>query len=318
MAARAAPGLTAVTGASGFLGRHVVSELARRGERVRILLRTPAACPPWADCAPEVVEGDLSPASLRRLVAGADAVIHCAGLISARSYAEFDAVNHRGAEAAAEATRAAAPRARFVLVSSLAAREPGLSSYALSKRSGEAKVRALLREDRTLVVRPPAIYGPGDRATLPLFRMAAKRSWAPMVRPKGGRLALIHVEDAACAIADLAFSDASGIVTLGGDRPEGYEWRELVLALFEASGRPRPRMVRIPAPLIRAAGALTGLASQLTRRPAVFSPGKANELLHRDWSVSAREMGRLPQPIRYPLREGLAQTAGWYREQGWL
>ena len=310
--------LTAVTGASGFLGRHIVSELARRGDRVRILLRNPAACPPWAECTPEVVEGDLSPASLRRLVAGADVVIHCAGLISARSFAEFDEVNHRGAEAAAQATLAVAPRARFVLVSSLAAREPGLSSYALTKRSGEAKVRALLREDRTLVVRPPAIYGPGDKATLPLFRMAAKAAFAPMIRPLGGRLALIHVEDAAAAIVDLALSDASGIVTLGGDRPEGYEWRELVLALFEAYGRPRPRMVRVPAPVIRAAAALTALVSHVARKPAVFSPGKANELLHRDWSVSARELGPRPQPVRYPLREGLAHTAAWYRDQGWL
>ncbi len=318
MAGRQGPRLTAVTGASGFLGRHIVSALAARGDRVRILLRNPAACPPWADCEPERVEGDLSPASLRRLVAGADTVIHCAGLISARSFDEFDEVNHRGAEAAAQAVLSSAPRARFVLVSSLAAREAGLSSYALTKRSGEAKVRALLRDERTVVVRPPAIYGPGDRATLPLFRMAAKRPVLLLIRPKGSRLALIHVEDAAATIAELAASDATGTVTLGGDRPEGYEWRELVLALAEIYGRRNPRLVRVPAPVIRAAGAATGLVSNLLRRPAVFSPGKARELLHPDWSVSAREMGPLPQPIRHPLREGLAQTAAWYREHGWL
>ena len=178
-------------------------------------------------------------------------------------------------------------------------------------------MRALLRDDRTLVVRPPAIYGPGDRATLPLFRMAAKRPVLLMIRPRGSRLALIHVEDAAAAIAGLAHSDAAGVVTLGGDRPEGYEWRELVLALAGVYGR-RPPMVRIPAPVIRAAGAAAGLVSSLLRRPAVFSPGKARELLHRDWSVTAREMGPLPQPIRHPLPEGLAQTAAWYRKHGWL
>ena len=310
--------LTAVTGASGFLGRHIVSALGARGDRVRILLRNPGVCPPWEGADPEIIQGDLAPASLRKLVAGADTVIHCAGLISARSFSEFDEVNHWGAEAVAQAVLSAAPRARFILISSLAAREPGLSDYALTKRSGESKVRALLSEDRTLVVRPPAIYGPGDRATLPLFRMAAKRPIQLMIRPKGSRLALIHVEDAAAAIADLARSDVTGTVTLGGDRPEGYEWRELVLALAEVYGRRSPRLVRVPAPVIRAAGAVTGFVASLIRRPAVFSPGKARELLHPDWSVSAREMGPVPQPVSHPLREGLAQTAAWYREQGWL
>jgi nucleoside-diphosphate-sugar epimerase len=310
--------LTAVTGASGFLGRHIVSALARRGDRVRLLARNPAACGPWEDFQPEIVKGDLADAeALLRLVEGCDAVIHCAGAISARNAADFFAVNEGGAWAMAEAVRTATPTARFILVSSLAAREPRLSNYAASKRAGEEAVRAILGPDRLLVVRPPAIYGPGDRATLPLFRIAARGAFLPVIRPDDGRLALIHVEDAAEAIAGVSASDATGTITLGGERPEGYAWRELVLMLADVYGR-KPPFLSVPPWLITSAGAVAGGICSLTGKSAVFSPGKARELLHADWSVTPGEMGPHPQPVRYALHEGLAQTAAWYRDEAWL
>jgi nucleoside-diphosphate-sugar epimerase len=318
MAGRQGPRLTAVTGASGFLGRQIVSALAQRGDRVRLLARDPARCGPWPGLEPEIVQGDLTDVSaMRRFAEGADAVIHCAGLISARSRHEFFMVNARGAGGMAQAVEEAAPDARLVLVSSLAAREPELSSYAASKATGEAAARKVLGEDRVLVIRPPAIYGPGDRATLPLFRMAARDRFLPDIRPADGRVALIHVEDAAGLIADLGASDATGTITLGGDLPEGYAWRDLALALAATCGR-KPPFVTIPPWLIHVAAAAIGTAANVGGKPAVFSPGKARELLHANWSVTAEEMGPRPQTIRYGLHEGLAQTAAWYREHGWL
>jgi nucleoside-diphosphate-sugar epimerase len=308
--------LTAVTGASGFLGSHIVSALAERGDRVRLLARDPARCGPWPGLEPEIVQGDIADLSaMRRLAEAADAVVHCAGLISARSRHEFFMVNAKGAGGMAQAVRDAG--ARLVLVSSLAAREPELSSYAASKAAGEAAARKVLGDDRVLVIRPPAIYGPGDRATLPLFRMAAKARFLPNVRPPEGRLALIHVEDASAVIADLCGSDAMGTITLGGDRPEGYTWRELALALAATYGR-EPPFVTIPPSLIHVAAAAVATVANLRGKPAVFSPGKARELRHADWSVKPEEMGPLPQPVRYRLHEGFAQTAAWYRERGWL
>jgi nucleoside-diphosphate-sugar epimerase len=310
--------LTAVTGASGFLGSHIVAALAARGDRVRLLARRPATCGPWPGIDPEIIQGDLGePEALRRLVDGCDAVVHCAGLISARNRTEFFATNEGGARVMAEAVRDAAPDVHFVLVSSLAAREPQISSYAASKRAGEKAVRAVLGEDRVLLVRPPAIYGPGDRATLPLFRMAKTGPFLPAIRPDAGRLALIHVEDAAEAIAGLSASRATGMITLGGDRPDGYPWRELALTLAQVYGR-RPPLLPIPPGLVAAAGAFAGAACVLTGKPGVFSRGKARELLHADWSVRPEEAGPLPQPVRYRLAEGLAHTASWYREHGWL
>src|SRR4029079_1525453 len=132
------------------------------------------------------VDGDLhSPDALEKLVDCADAVIHSAGLISARSAAEFEKVNVEGTLTMLAAATAGGIR-RFVHVSSLAAREPKLSLYGASKaRSQELVLRSGL--DWT-IVRPPAVYGPGDRETLELFRMA---KLGLMLMPPKGRVSVI-------------------------------------------------------------------------------------------------------------------------------
>src|SRR5262249_56904563 len=122
-------------------------------------------------------------ASLRTLVAGADAVVHAAGLIKARHPAEFDAVNRDGTARVS----ALAPDARFLLLSSLAAREPQLSAYAASKRAAEEVVAS--RAGPWLAVRAPAGYGPGDREALAYFQAGAGRL-APRPEGPGGRPAL--------------------------------------------------------------------------------------------------------------------------------
>ncbi|MGI3776851.1 MAG: NAD-dependent epimerase/dehydratase family protein, partial [Janthinobacterium lividum] len=120
------PDLAAVTGGTGFLGSHVVDALLRAGWRVRVLARGEAVFPAGV----EVVRGDLADAgALGALVRGAGAVVHAAGLVKARSRAEFMAVNRDGAARLAGAVGAGA---RVVLVSSQAARCPLVSAYAAS------------------------------------------------------------------------------------------------------------------------------------------------------------------------------------------
>jgi hypothetical protein len=145
-------GVVAVTGATGFLGRHLVRALANDGWKPRVLVRRDPIHPLWRDIEIEVVTGDLkTPGALDRLCQGAEVVIHVAGLIKAASLDGFNAVNRDGARAAAQAAKAAG--ARFILVSSLAAREPQLSNYAASKRAGEDAVREISPERPD---RPPA------------------------------------------------------------------------------------------------------------------------------------------------------------------
>ncbi len=167
--------VVALTGATGFIGRRLAPLLAADGWRVRLLLRRDPVHAEWRGLAPQIVAGGLDdPAALRQLVEGVDAVVHVAGLIKAARRRQFYAVNHAGSAALADAVLAAAPAARFLHVSTIAAREPALSDYAGSKRAGEDAVLERLGA-RVTVLRPPAVYGPGDRESLAFFQMAASR-----------------------------------------------------------------------------------------------------------------------------------------------
>jgi hypothetical protein len=130
--------LAAITGATGFLGRYIVRAIAARGWRVRVLARQPIDHPQFAGLQLDAVPGDLSNGeALRALVDGADVIIHAAGLIKARSSAAFEAVNVAGTANLAQAIEKSGTSPRVLLVSSMAAREPTLSSYARTKRAAE-------------------------------------------------------------------------------------------------------------------------------------------------------------------------------------
>jgi nucleoside-diphosphate-sugar epimerase len=305
--------LVAVTGATGFVGRRLVDVLAARGWRVRVLARRDPGTGFWA-CAPEVIGGDLADgAALGRLVAGADLVIHCAGLIKARRKEAFFAVNADGACAVAQA---AAGR-RLIHVSSLAAREPQLSDYAASKRAGEDLARRLAG-DRLTVVRPPAIYGPGDRETFGFFQLAGVSPVLPLPGPAAARLALAHVDDVAAAIADLSEEwRGAGPFAVPGAERRGYSWREIFETAASAIGR-RPSFVTVPAWAISAAATLSEVAGAVRGEPSMFTPGKAREVLHPDWSVAPDEEAPGAAPARFSLKEGFTDTVAWYRARGWL
>ncbi len=307
--------LAAVTGGTGFLGRHLVRELVAQGWRVRALMRRPTENT-WPGLAVERTAGDLADDdALARWAAGADAVIHAAGLIKARRPADFSAVNRDGAVRVAQAAAAHARGAPVLLISSLAAREPRLSSYAGSKRAGEEAMAAMLGH-RLTTARPPVIYGPGDAETLGLFRAAATSPVLPVLDDRA-RLAVVHAADAARHLVDLARGRAAGrTVTLCDGRPEGYAWREILGEAARAVGR-RPRLIPVPRAAVRAAGWAGDLAGALGAAPFVTS-GKIAEALHRDWSVSAGERDGDAPPPRFTLAEGFRDAVSAYRAEGRL
>lgn len=305
-------GVVAVTGATGFLGRHLVRALANDGWTPRVLVRRDPIHPLWRDLEVEVVAGDLgTPGALGRLSRGASVVIHVAGLIKASSLEGFNAINRDGALAAARAAREAG--ARFILVSSLAAREPTLSHYAASKRAGEDAV--LADSPDALIVRPPAIYGPGDTETLGVFKLAASSPVLPVLS-SASRVAMIHVHDAAAQLAAYCQSPISGLVELSDVRRDGYTWAEIMSAAASVMGR-KPRLVRLPEAGILAAGALADAWSFASQTPSVFGFGKARELLHADWTPSSAPKAE-GVPSVFGLLDGFAHTVDWYRTQGWL
>jgi nucleoside-diphosphate-sugar epimerase len=227
-------------------------------------------------------------------------------------------VNRDGTAALATAVAEAAPRAQVLHVSSLAASQPQLSAYCESKRAGEAALMAALPATRWSILRPPAVYGPGDRETLVFFKLA-RLPVIPMPGSTTARIALIHVEDAVAALLARLAAGPSGVVeTLADERPSGYGWREILIAAAAAVGQRNPRFAPVPRWLLRGAGGAAGQLAQVTGQAAMFNPGKLRELLHEDWSVSAHGRFHPPAPPRNGLRAGFATTADWYRQAGWL
>lgn len=318
MSAETATRQVAVTGGSGFVGRHLVRALADAGWRVRLLLRRDPSIAEWRGVPLEIVAGSLADTeALERLVDGASAVIHVAGLIKAARRSVFFEVNRDGTAALAEAVQRVAPRAHFLHVSSIAAREPALSDYAASKRAGEDVARERLGE-RVTVLRPPAVYGPGDRETLVFFQLARQRI-VPLLGGDDARAAMIHVHDLARLITAMAADVPRGRVLTAADaRPDGYRWDEVMGAAARAVGNERARLVRAPLALLRT----LALAGDVGRRIGVVDmlhSQKLRELRHADWSATAGERALPPGwTPRFDLDTGFADAVAWYRSAGWL
>lgn len=298
----------AITGGTGFVGARLLKAAIEAGHEVRALTRKPRR--PREGM--EWIEGSLEErGSLERLVDASDAAIHVAGVISAHDPSQFENGNVGGTLAMLAAATAAGTR-RFVHVSSLAAREPEISLYGASKARSEELVRSSGLD--WAIVRPPAVYGPGDRETLELFRMARL---GVVLLPPRGRLSLLHADDLASLLLALAEPDApSGLLVEPDDgRAGGWEHREFGKALGRAIGR-RNLCLSTPRTLLRAGATVDRL---MRRDKAKLTRDRAAYFCHPDWVVdpSRAAPADLWKP-RIGTEEGLAATAAWYREQGWL
>ncbi len=311
--------VAALTGATGFLGGWLVRTLDDAGYDLRLLVRRESAVPVVRGRAPEVIVGALDQdEALERLVSGASVVIHAAGLIKARSRQAFFDTNATGVRGIAVALQRCESGAHFVLVSSIVARRPDLSDYAASKAAGEAEAKVLLPPEQMTVVRPPAVYGPGDLETLELFRAASRLPILPLPGPSNARIALIHAADAAAQIVAIAQTRPAGATyTLSDARPEGYRWREIMQAASRAVGR-SPRLLPVPAAAVRAVGAIGVVVGRLGGRLPILTPGKARELLHPDWAITPQEQAEDLPSCRFDISTGFADTVAWGRAVGRL
>jgi nucleoside-diphosphate-sugar epimerase len=305
--------VVAVTGATGFIGPPLVNALARRGFKLRLLVRRWSPLPSLAGVDAELVLGDLmDETALKRLVEGAGAVVHAAGLIKARRASDFMMVNRDGTALLSAFT----PDIRLVLLSSLAAREPQLSPYAASKRAAEEVVSG--RSGPWLTVRAPAVYGPGDRETLAYFRMASRgialQPWLP-----DARLSLIHVADLAEAVALLVDKPPEPALFEIDDGREGaYLYRDMARAAGKALGR-RVWPVAVPRPVMDGVATMNRVLQALGGPVQILNGHKVNEIFHRDWCVHDRRLAAaVPWHARYGLEEGFGDTVAWYRRHGWL
>jgi nucleoside-diphosphate-sugar epimerase len=322
----------AVTGATGFIGSHLTECLCRAGHEVTVLARSPERLA-WIRLLPvRVVYGDLEHAgALRKFTAGQEVVVHAAGLTRATSRREFLRVNVDGSLRLLEAALSGADGLRrFVYFSSQAAMGPNpdgasldedapqrpISAYGSSKSLAE---RALCRcTDRVPLtfIRPPWVYGPRDRDTLAYFRLAARG--VRLVAGPRNRFSTVHVANLVQGVRLAAES------ALPGSRAyfitDGEDWTidQLALMMAEATGR---HAVRVPAPtaLVAVVAAVNELAGRITHRPPLVGWRKLGEVRNPCWVVSDRraheELGYRPT---IGTERGMAETAAWYRAEGWL
>lgn len=297
----------AVTGGTGFVGQHLLRMAIAAGYDIRALTRG------WRPPEDEIVwvDGALDRQdSLVKLANGADAVIHIAGMINGTK-AAFEAVNVSGTAAVIDAARKAGVR-RFIHISSLSAREPDLSNYGWSKARSERLVAASGLE--WTIIRPPAIYGPGDRETLELFKMA-RRGFVPL--PPKGSFSVIHVEDLCRLI--LAVIDEpdtiSEVYEPDDGRENGWAHQSFARSLGQLFGR---RAAAIPMPRAMLHG-LSRIDRLVRRGRAKLTADRVNYFCHPDWVVTAER--RPPRALWEPQVNtdgGLRATADWYRNEGWL
>ncbi|HEX7784352.1 MAG TPA: NAD(P)H-binding protein [Sphingobium sp.] len=299
-----------MTGATGFVGAATLDLALSRGFVVNALTRRPQP----ARTGVRWISGGLKDAdSLDMLVADADAVLHIAGVVNARDRQGFIDGNVMGTMFLVDAMRRGTVR-RMIHVSSLSAREPELSTYGWSKELAERHVMAGALD--WTIVRPPAIYGPGDREMLDLFRMATR---GLMVLPPDGKLSVIEVHDLAhllLALCEERTESIAHIYEIDDGTPGGWSHRDFAAAVGKAVGRNDVRTLAAPRWLLNMAARADGLARG---QGAKLTTDRVSYFCHPDWV--ANPAMRVPPAIWQPvvrMPTGLANTVKAYRSKGWL
>lgn len=301
----------AITGARGFIGSALTDQLLRLGYSVRLLARSRRGMESFEARGAELIIGNLAElTALKTLCQGVDAVIHCAGTVRGRTLEDFLPGNRDGTENLVRVlegeTNAPPP---LLVLSSLAAREPQLSHYARSKRMGEEVLENHQGRLAWTCLRPPAVYGPGDRELVPLLRLMAK-GWAPLPASPDNRVSLIHLDDLLSAV--LAWltvsglhSDLRGVFTLSGPEACGCSWRELAALIGKITAR-KVRLVPLPATLLDSVAWLNFQAAGVCGYAPMLTPRKLRELRHPDWVCdSSTLMARIEWQPEVPLSLGL-------------
>ena len=315
----------AITGATGFIGRHVAADLIARGITVTSIVRprSPHAAPPGTTA----VTAPLEANALRQAFSGVDAVVHLAGVVAAVDTRTYIMVNTEGTRAAATAARDAG--ARLIHVSSLAAAGPApasaphresdpphpLTAYGVSKLESERIVEAT-EGLRSIILRPGVVYGPTDRAVFPLFDAAA-RGVFPLVGRRDAAYTFVYVDDVVrSVVAAVDKVDVAGVVFVG--HPQPVTSRELFDAIQAGLGR-RARGLAIPMGVTYLAAVVCEVVGRVTRKPLPLNLSRYSELAAVGFVCRVDrlrdELGVTPAT---GLIEGIAKTAAWYRAQGWL
>ena len=321
-----------VTGATGFVGSHVVAAARGQPFRLRALVRKEADAERLRAAGVDVVRGSLEDdAALREAASGADAVLHLAAMTKARNFEEYQRANDAGTHGLIAAVLAGAPRPkRLIYLSSLAAVGPSvdgnpvsrdtparpLTAYGRTKLAGEEACQAVSGMLEVGILRAPAVYGPRDRDVFEFFRMA-KRGVVLLPGGPPRRLQMIHAGDLARALILAATGEATrGVYHVAEAR--SYEMEEMARMVAVAVGS-RARVLKLPGGVIATAAAASESLAGMFGKSTIFNRDKARELLAPGWlcetELARRDFGF---EAHIPLQAGLSETAKWYFDNGWL
>jgi nucleoside-diphosphate-sugar epimerase len=319
----------AVTGGTGFVGRHLIVALCEGGHQVTALVRSRKKAESLRDSGARLIEGDLGhDLALSAATRGQDAVFHVAGLTKARDEAEFNEVNRDGTRRLLDAA-VRDGRPRFIYVSSLAAVGPSapgaprgddlppapVTAYGRSKLAGERIVRGSALP--WTILRPPMVYGPGDTELLKVFKLA-RLGWTPIFGRGTQELSAVYAPDLASALVAAAEAEATVGRTYAPCHPEIFSTRMLAAAVGQATGR-KVRIIGLSERSSRALFAVTGTTARLFRRTTILTPDKLNEFFAPAWTADPAPLARdAAWQAEHDLDAGLRATAAWYREQGWI
>ena len=273
--------LVAVTGATGFIGSHLVNTLLNQGFRVRVLVRKPINLL-LEHQSLEVIIGDIHTNScMKALVKGAHYIIHCAGRVRGINQSQFDHDNVLGSKNIIDAASESNVLKGFMYISSLAAREPTVSYYAKSKNTAESLIKNINFTEWS-IIRPPAVYGPNDKELRPLFNWMKKGIlWIPG-NPEQ-KFSLIHVYDLVDFIAQEIFSNNHGGIHEPNDG-QCYDWLLISQLCSEFFNR-KIRKITIPQNVLSTAASLNVLLSKGMNYSPMLTPSKVRELTHDDWTA---------------------------------
>jgi nucleoside-diphosphate-sugar epimerase len=324
--------LALVTGGHGFIGSHLCERLLAEGHQVRVLARAHSDLSRLSGLKVAVFPGDLlEPLELSGALRGVHWVFHLAGALKGFKEADLMAVNRDGTRRLTEACVAQAPELRrFLLVSSLAAAGPSpggtvplaeeppphpLTWYGHSKWAAEQEVVASGLP--CIILRPPVVFGPGDRDVLSVFRMA-RWGLVPIPGHWDRHYSLIYAPDLAEGLLRAAEAPVPSGQIIPLVSPEAVTWADLGRRMAHTLGR-RGQDLHIPEGLLRLGGRLADATARLRGRPGIFSSQKVVEMLAPAWVASPEKAKRLLGWVAStPLDEALARTAHWYRDHGWL
>jgi dihydroflavonol-4-reductase len=327
--------MVAVTGASGFIGSHLVDRLLADGARVRCLVRASSRMR-WHDAERvDVVRVDFEDeGSLSAAVEGCQAVFHVAGANRVGNAAAYRRANEDVTRRLVRACRrSGAADDRFVLVSSLAAAGPSapgrprteddppapVSPYGRSKLAAETALRDEAADALSwTIVRPSAVYGPRDEDFLKLLRMA-RAGWVARAGGPPQPVSVIHVLDLVEAMVRAARANAAAGRVYFAAHARVTDFDEIARIAARSLGRERVRWVTVPRALVGAVGRLAGVANALAGRANPLPADRLRDLLAPAWCCSpSRIETEVGWTARVDLEEGLADTVTWYRAEGRL